>query len=92
MTSPTSRPHQIDIWNPIVHVKYMGDPVAEVVALLKADGWEVDLFDDSPPDPNASLRERLHLVTLQARYDYVPIRVKAGRVIRIGNGAYGPIS
>ena len=91
MTGPTSRHHDIDIWNPIVHVRYMGASVDEVVALLKADGLDVDLFDDSPPNPTASFRERAHIVTLQVRYDYVPIRAKAGRVIRIGNGAYGPI-
>lgn len=92
MTAPTSRHHDIDIWNPVVHVRYMGDPVADVVALLEADGWEVDLFDDSPPNPNASVRERAHIVTLQVRYDYVPIRAKDGRVVRIGYGAYGPLT
>lgn len=88
MSAPHSRHHAIDIWNPVVHVQWMGDPTADVVAMLKADGWEVDLYEiDAPVNPNASTRERARIVTLQARYDYVPVASRGGRVVAIGHQA-----
>lgn len=86
MRGPTSKHHEIDIWNPVVHVQWMGDPTADVVAMLRADNWEVDLYEiDAPVNPNASVRERSRVVTLAVRYDYVPVASRGGRVVAIGH-------
>ena len=87
MKAPASRHHDLDIWDPIVQLPYLGEPVADVITVLEADGWEIDLYDDSPIDPNASPRERHRIVTLQARYDYVPVCARKGRVMAIGMSA-----
>ncbi len=81
MKGPTSRPHRLDLWDPVVQLPYLGDPAESFLALARSDGWDVDLYDDTPPDP---ANPRSHVVTLQARYDYVPVRVRAGRVVAIG--------
>ncbi len=84
MTAPTQKHHDLDLWDHVFNMRYLGDPVTEFVAAAEADGWEVDLYDDSPIDP---ANPRSHIVTLQARYDYVPVRARDGRVVAIGFNA-----
>lgn len=84
MSGATSKRHKIDFFNPVEHVKYLGDPADEVIAIIEADGWTVDLYDDSPIDYT---NYRSHIRTLEVRYDEVPIAVRNGRVIAIGSSA-----
>lgn len=90
MKGPTSRRHRIDFWCPIVQLPFLGEPVEDVLAAIRADDWDVDLYDDSPTvplGPNASVRERSRIVTLQVRYDYVPVAARGGRVVALGQNA-----
>lgn len=82
MTAPCLKPHKLDLWDYVVQLPYLGDPIEGFIALAEADGWEVDLYDDKPiTDPRHGIR------TLQARYDYVPVRLRNGRVVAIGHNA-----
>lgn len=74
--------HTLDLWNPIVQMRFLGDPLAEFVAVAEADGWSVELWGDV-----GSKGPRIH--TLQARYDYVDVCSKNGRVVAIGQSAWG---
>lgn len=87
MRGPTSKHHDLDLWDPVAQLPYLGEPLADFIALAEADGWTVDLYPPPPPRPNASTRERAHIVTLQARYDYVPVAHRGGRVVAIGQQA-----
>lgn len=79
MSSPHSRHHDLDLWDPIVQLPFLGEPIEDFLAVAKADGWDVDVYPLAPGDNGVR--------TLQVRYDYVPVRHRNGRVVSIGRQA-----
>jgi hypothetical protein len=82
------RPHLFDLWNPVVHLSYLGDPVDEVITLAEADGWAVWHINEDENSNDLPLRARIR--TLEARPNELPIRSRGGRVVGMGQGAYVP--
>lgn len=74
--------HSIDLWNPIIQLQFLGDPIAEFVAVAETDGWEVELWGDAAPEGS-------RVRTLTVRYDYVDVCSRNGRVVAIGPSAWG---